>query len=130
MRQFVRRFGIIQQANRSDMTFTTMNDDSAWILDGELHEDSKFPGEKTAVLFHEEFDTCANYTPPNYRVHENFANMRRKWWNEELPEATTCPNRECGIALTIPAAQRKMTLDQLVCPKCEKPLAVRKPIAA
>lgn len=123
MRRFVRRFGFIQQANRSDMTFSTMPDNSAWILGAELQDDLRHPGERTALLFHEEFETTKWYTPPIYRPHDTFPQKRRQFWKDELPEATVCPNPECGIPLTIPLAQRRLPLWRLICTKCGHDLA-------
>jgi asparagine synthetase B (glutamine-hydrolysing) len=76
-RQWKRRNGIWFQANRAELMFNPMAEESAWILDADemiAHaEDADWAGP-----WHDRFASCSHYTAPNYRTHDRYAEKQAR----------------------------------------------------
>lgn len=131
-REIINRKGGIFQANKSNLAFHTMPNDTAHIWDRE-----------GGLVWHGKFQTgYGNYTRnPVYTVNEGYRERQKRWIQKSLPPATVeqkepeiitnglvtrvrCRNRDCNKLVRIPEVEQKnLDLTVLRCNKCKTPLA-------
>lgn len=94
-RMWEEHLGMWVCANRVNIKFATMPDNTAWII-----------GEK-GKEWHGAFKVAYNFTPVTYRVNDTYAEKMKKW-NEEV-------SRTQGVTY-----KRENGKEYLQCPKCEQ----------
>ena len=110
-RPFSKRFGMLWQKNRNDLSFMTMNDNSAYLIGPE------------GLEWHEDFKPCANYIVPNYAVHDNFQAHRRRWYAPAMPrDLVVCPNPKCRQLNNLSEELKKLSLNEVICGGCKQSL--------
>lgn len=112
MRPLTWRFGFPMQPNRTDLAWMTMNNESVYLL-GDLRrgEDGAF---ENALEWHEGFKTANYYTAPQYKVHDNYRNARKRWDYRDdgkKPKAAWCT--KCETWITISPEHKNTPIDKL-----------------
>jgi hypothetical protein len=96
--------GIHMQEARPDLKFTSMPDDTAWLLGD------------SGLEWHQEFKACSGYRTPSYvGTYTNWKERNRKW-TRKSPESlegtgeilVACPNEKCEEIVAL----------NTNCPKC------------
>lgn len=104
-------FGLPARATRTDISYYTMPDNTAYIL-------GPFNAEKTRLV-RKEFKSCGNYVQPNYSaMHESYGRKTQNWKEESRRERRM---RALPAAATIQATTPPgfgMTHKIAPCPKC------------
>jgi len=100
---------------RPDVTYWSMQDNSAYIIDD------------TGIQSKHEFTTCGNYNAPNYNVRKNYSFQQRKWHSDLASERTRANIGSSAITIIHPAkADHVSTVENIAkpgqklgsCPKC------------
>lgn len=114
MRPFVKRWGFYFQANKVDLGFLTMNNDSAYIL-GECIE------------WHQPFRVASYFRQSDYSdIHARYASSRKRFKYNDGPTDVKPKIAWCGTCqawLTIPKHLRSLAPSELICRTCKKALA-------
>jgi glucosamine 6-phosphate synthetase-like amidotransferase/phosphosugar isomerase protein len=113
------------QPTKANLYFQTVMRDTAYI----------FSREANGMEWHGEFKTSHYYTPPNYRVWENFEDsMTKKWGTAMLKEPrlftktdgtkwAVCRNPRCAKVLHMEEKLQKLPLWKVYCSFCKTDLA-------
>lgn len=122
-RPYLERFGVQFQANRSDLAFMTMNNDSLWLLGEEREVKEKDGIHVTSLEWHDEFKSTTYYTAPNYRMEDGFADHRNRFnYDDKKTDVIICPNRACGKYITLTPKLVGVPLKDLICTACKSAL--------
>lgn len=111
MRPYIKKFGTYFHQQRPDLAFLTMPNDTVYLFN------------EKGMYWHDKFSSTSHYTPPTYKVNDNYFGNRRRWNYEETFEGLQCPNVKCGVYIILTADQQKLDLWDLKCTQCETHLA-------
>lgn len=118
MRPITWRFGLPFQANRTDLAFLTMNNESIYLFgDLKREELEGFGPIDNAIIWHEKFSSGRYYTQPKYDVHSTYKNARAKFYDEAKPRMVWC--KTCKKHLELSGKLQELPLWKISCKTCK-----------